>query len=240
MCKKLLSLALICFANTAVAQGNWTIGVLAVDATDVYTGGQDAPSFAPIISYDTEKLHIGFDGVSYQVYDYGFGQIDVGVAYRAAPGFPDKSALFNGLKRKDAVELAVGTQLEFGNLYVGLDALTDVTGVHKGTEADATIGYVMQAGQFQIDAAIGARYRTAELNQYLFGVAPGEVTDARSAFKADATTTGFANLTIGYPITDSVTAVAQFSIEETGKNKDSPLVSRSSAVGVGLGVAWTF
>lgn len=240
MYKKLMSVALIGIASGASAEGQWTIGVLAVGATDVYAGADDAASVAPIISYDTDKLHIGFDGLSYQVYDYGPGQVDVALTYRGAPAFPKNSARFDGLKREDAVELGLSTQLQFGNAYAGLDTLTDVTDAHGGTEADVTLGYVMNAGAFQIDAAIGARYRSAKLNQYLYGVTASEATANRSAFIADDTTTAFANITVAYPITDNVTAVAQIAIEDIGDNIKSPLVSQSTTTGVGLGVAWTF
>lgn len=240
MYKKLMSAALTCIASGASAEGQWTIGALAIGATEVYVGDGDTASFAPIISYDTEKLHIGFDGLTYQVYDYGLGQIDVAVAYRGAPAFPENNARFKGLKREDAVEIGLSTQLQFGDAYVGLDTLTDVTDAHGGTEADVTLGYEMNAGAFQFDAAIGARYRSAKLNQYLYGVTALEATANRSAFIAGDTTTAFANLTAAYPLTDSMTAVAQIGIEDIGKNFDSPLVSRSTATAVGLGVAWTF
>lgn len=240
MCKKILSAALICFAGAASAEGQWTIGLLASGATGVYVGEKDEAGFAPLLSYDTEKLHVGLDGVSYQVYDYGLGQIDVVLGYRGAPAFPDKNPLFDGLKREDAVELGISTQLEFGDAYVGLDTLTDVTNAHGGTEADITVGYVMAAGRFQLDAAVGARFRDDKLNQYLYGVSTDEATSDRSAFTAKNTTTGFASLTAAYAITENLTAVAQISYEDIGKNRDSPLVAKSSSTGIGLGMAWTF
>lgn len=240
MCKKILSAALICFASGASAEGQWTIGALGVGATGVYVDEKDEAGFAPILSYDTEKLHVGLDGLSYQVYDYGVGQIDVALGYRGAPAFPDKNPLFDGLKREDAVELGISTQLEFGDAYVGLDAFKDVSDTHEGIEADFTFGYVMAAGNFQLDAAVGARFRDNKLNQYLYGVSAAEATADRSAFTAEKTTTAFANLTVGYAITENITAMAQVSYEDIGKNHDSPLVAKSSSTGVGLGIAWTF
>ncbi len=240
MRKKIMSMALICIVSGASAEGDWTVGILGVGATGVYVGEDDAASFAPILSYDTEKFHIGLDGLSYQVYDYGLGQIDLVLGYRGAPAFPEKKALFDGLKREDAVELGISTQMEFGNAYVGLDTLTDVTNAHGGTEADISLGYVINAGGLQIDAAVGAKYRDDKLNQYLYGVSAAEATAGRSAFSAKNTTTAFANLTVAYPITDNLAAVAQIGYEDLGKNGDSPLVKKSSTTGIGIGVAWTF
>lgn len=240
MCKRLLVMAFMCAATSASADGPWTIGVFAIGSTDVYLGDDQEVGFAPIISYDTEKLHVGVDGLSYQVYDYGLGQLDVVLGYRGAPAFPDKNARFAGLERDDAVEAGISTQLAFGNAYVGLSTLTDISDAHGGTEADVTFGYATLIGDVQIDVSVGARYRTAKLNQYLYGVSAAEATADRSAYTANDTTTAFADITIGYALTENVTAVAQIGYEDIGENLDSPLISKSSALGVGLGVAWRF
>lgn len=240
MCKKILCAISICFAGAASADGQWTIGVLGGGATGVYVGEKDEAGFVPLLSYDTEKLHVGLDGLSYQVYDYGLGQVDVVLGYRGAPSFPTKNSLFDGLKRDDALELGISTQLDFGDIYLGLDTLTDITDAHGGTEADLTIGYVMAAGRFQLDAAVGARFRNDKLNQYLYGVSASESTSARSAFAAKNTTTGFANLTAAYAITENLAALAQISYEDIGNNRKSPLVAKSSSTGISLGMAWTF
>lgn len=240
MNKKILSMALVCIAGNAAAEGQWTVGILGVGATGVYVDEDDAAGFAPLLSYDTEKFHIGLDGLSYQVYDYGLGQLDVVLGYRGAPAFPDDNPLFDGLKRDDAVELGISTQLEFGNAYLGLDTMTDVTDAHGGTEADLSVGYVVAAGNFQFDAAVGARFRDEKLNQYLYGVTPAEATADRAAFTAENTTTAFANMTVAYAISDNLTAMAQVSFEDIGDNQDSPLVDKSSSTGIGLGLAWSF
>ncbi len=240
MLKNIMSMALLCIASSAAADGNWTVGVLGAGATGIYVGEDDAFGFVPILSYDTEKFHIGVDGLSYQIYDYGLGQIDVSLGYRQAPEFPDKEPLFDGLKREDTLELGIGTQLEFGDVYFGLNALADIADEHGGTEADITLGYVIVAGGFQIDAAVGATFRDKKLNQYLYGVSAAEATAGRSAFQAQDTTTAFANLTVAYAITDNITALAQIGYEDLGQNSDSPLVRKSSSNGFGVGLAWSF
>ncbi|MCK0122704.1 MipA/OmpV family protein [Loktanella sp. F6476L] len=240
MCKRLLALAFMCAGTSASADGPWTIGVFATGATDVYLGDDQEVGFAPIISYDTDRLHIGVDGLSYQFYDYGLGQLDVVLGYRGAPVFPDKNPRFAGLKRDDAVEAGISTQLAFGNAYVGLNTLTDITDAHGGTEADLTIGYTTLVGDVQFDASVGARYRTAKLNQFLYGVSDVEATTNRRAYTANDTTTAFADITIGYAVTDAIIAVAQIGYEDIGENIDSPLTSKSSALGVGLGLVWSF
>ncbi len=240
MNKRMLSVVLAFTAGTASAEGQWTVGGAGVGATGIYVGEEDTASFAPVISYDTERFHIGLDGLSYQVFDYGLGQVDVALGYRGAPAFPDETPLFDGLKRDDAIELGLSTQLDFGNAYVGIGALTDISDAHGGTEADLNIGYIMNMDNLQVNAALGARYRDAALNQYLFGVSQAEANASRPAYAAKETTTAFANVTIAYPITEVITAVGQIGYEDLGENQDSPLVEKASSTSIGLGAIWTF
>lgn len=240
MRNKMLSLVLAFTANTASAEGQWTVGGAGIGATGIYVGEEDTAGFAPIISYETEKFYIGLDGLSYQVFDYGLGQVDVALGYRGAPAFPDMDPLFDGLKRDDAVELGVSTNLDFGNAYVGINALADISDAHGGKEADFNVGYVLNVGNLQVDTAVGARYRDAALNQYLFGVTEAEATAIRPAYAAKDTTTAFANVTVAYPITDTLSAVGQIGYEGLGDNQDSPLVEKASSTSIGLGVIWSF
>ncbi|NSX55400.1 hypothetical protein [Parasulfitobacter algicola] len=81
MRKQMLSVVLVIMASAASAEGQWTVGGAGVAATGIYVGEEDTASFAPVISYDTERFHIGLDGLSYQVFDYGLGQVDVALGY---------------------------------------------------------------------------------------------------------------------------------------------------------------
>lgn len=232
--------ALIFCATGAYAEGTWTFGLIGGGTKGVYVGEDDYTYGAvPMLSYDTERLHIGLDGVSYEAFDYGIGTVSLSLGYRGAPDFPDKD-LFKGLKRDGAVEAGIGTMLNFGDAYLGLDVSKDITDAHKGTEATATIGYVLDAGAFQVDMAIGAKYRDAKLNQYLYGVTAAEATSVRAAYTAEKTTTGFASLTVGYPITDSVTLIGSVDYEDLGKSADSPLVKEQHPVSFGLGAIMRF
>ena len=114
---------LAALASAPSAEGQWSIGGGGVGATGICVGKGDSVGFEPIFSYETEKLHIGLDGVSDQVFDYGLGQVDVSLGYRGAPAFPDKVPLYEGLKREGAIEMA------FANVtaaYQITDAITAV------------------------------------------------------------------------------------------------------------------
>ncbi|WP_341367321.1 MipA/OmpV family protein [Yoonia sp. BS5-3] len=230
---------LACGATEAAAEGQWTLGVIAGGSDGIYTGAEDEFGIIPFASYDTERLHIGLDGLSYKIISTDQGQITAHLGYRAAPGFPDTD-LFEGLEREDAVEIGIGTQWQFGNAYAGVNIMTDASDVHNGAEAITSLGYVMSIGDLQLDASVGGIYRNAELNQYLFGVGADEATATRPAFAADDTVSGFASLTAAYPITDQIVAFGQVGYQDLSVHEDSPLIDKDGVVDVGLGVMMTF
>lgn len=223
-------------AADGFADGVWTIGVLGAVSTSEYAGEKTSFGGVPILSYDTDRLHVGFDGLSYRAIEYGPASLSVLLGYRLAPDFP-KGALFNGLKKRDfAVEAGLGGQLEFGDAYFGVEFMQDISGAHQGFEAIADAGYVLSLGDVEVDASVGAKYRTAKLNQYLYGVRASEATAARRAFAADGAITGFAGLSVAYRVTDYITATAQIEYEDLGESADSPLVGRRGIFSGGLGV----
>lgn len=240
MLKSLLAASLICMSTAAYAEGQWTLGALAIGTTGVYVGDDDFAGLAPIITYETERLTLALDSVAYDVFQFERGNAAVVLGYRDAPAFPDNNALFNGLDRDGAVEIGVQSQLEFGDTYVSLEALTDVSNESDGTEVSLVLGYTMLAGDFIINGEIGGRYRDASLNQFLYGVSAAEATASRSQFSADETVTPFTSLTVAYPLTDSIVAIGLLQHEDLGANADSPLLDEDETVTAGIGLVMSF
>jgi outer membrane protein len=240
MLKQFLATSLVCISAGAHAEGAWNVGVLAFGTTGTYIGEDNEAGLAPVLSYETENLYIGLDGLSYKVLDFESGQISVALGYRDGPGFPDDDPLFDGLEREAAVELGINSVFEFGSAFVAINSMTDISDAHGGSAADFSLGYVMAPGAFQVSAALGARVQDAKLNQYLYGVTAAEATSDRSAFTADRTTTAFASMTVAYPLSGTVTAIGAVDYEDLGDNANSPLVDKSDVIGVGFGLVMTF
>lgn len=240
MIRQFCAMTLMFVGSSANAQGEWTLGVVGVGTTGTYVGEKDESAIAPILNYETGGLNINLDGVTYDVFDFDQGNLAVALRYRGAPAFPDDDPLFDGLDRDDAIEAGFESQMVFGDAYVSFAAQTDVSDVHGGTEASVALGYAVAPGAFIINAEVGTRYRTDNLNQYLYGVSASEATSNRPEFAADDTITPFASLTAIYPLTDNVAAIGLIEYEDLGNIKDSPLVDKTEVFGIGLGVVMTF
>lgn len=240
MFRQIFATTLLLAAPQAKAEGQWTIGVIGVGTTGTYIGEEETGGIAPLLSYDTDRLHIGLDGVSYDVFASQQASVAVALGYRAAPAFPEDDPLFKGLDRDDAVELGVSAQLDFGDAYVSAGAMADVSDAHGGIEAHAAVGYALAPGAFEIIAEAGARFRDEKLNQYLYGVTAAEATPDRLEYAAQDTTTAFATLSVSHPLTDRLSAIGLVDYESFGRNEDSPLIDTSETVAVGLGLLMSF
>jgi outer membrane scaffolding protein for murein synthesis (MipA/OmpV family) len=240
MFRQILATSLICISTGAIAEGQWTLGVLGIGTTGTYVGDDDFAGFAPIITYETERLRFGLEGIAYDVFEFEQGHVGVALGYRDGAPFPEKGALFKGLKRDGAVEAGIQSQLEFGNAYVSLDTFTDISDEHDGNEASIALGYAVTAGDFVVGAELGARYRDANLNQFLYGVSAVEATSNRAKYSADETTTAFASMTVAYPITETMSAIGLIQYEGLGDNADSPLVDDDDVFTGGIGIVMSF
>ncbi len=239
-----LSLA-IATATEATAEGTWTFGAVVDAETGVYVGQNDQATLIPYISYETERLVFSLhDGLSYRVLqgegpDGQTGEVSVLLAPRWTPDF-GKGPIFDGLDRDVAIEAGIAGRYEAGLFFFEGEALIDISDTHKGYEAKTFAGVQYETGRFQFEAGLGARHRSSDLNQHLFGVASSEVTATRAAFAPGSTTTAFASLTGVYLLRKNLALVGDIKVEDLGDLDASPLVDKSSNTSLTLGVLYQF
>lgn len=227
------------FANGAIAEGSWIFGAFVDGETGIYVGEEDSFELLPYLAYETERLHIGLDGISYEVIDLDGLSVDITLDPRFAPDVPD-SALFEGLDRDDALELGFAATYAFGPAYATLSLEGDVTDAHGGFAGEAALGYQLALGGIGIDASAGVKLRDAALNNYLFGVSEAEATATRAAFAMDDTANAFASISAVYEITDGVYVIGEVSYEDLGEAANSPLVEATERNSIVIGIGYEF
>lgn len=226
----------------AGAEGTWSIGAFAGFTVDYYVGGDSTDGgLAPFLAYDTERLHIGFDGLSYKLIsspDLTFG---TALSLRADPDFPD-GALFDGLDRDTAIEAGLFARYAVGSSgYVGGGFMHDVSSEHSGYEADLHIGTEFGLGSVGIDLSLGGLFRDGDLNQYLIGVSDAEANPQRAAYAPGSSVVPYVEVIASFPLSDKLTLVGAASYQHLGSTyKDSPLVRRSNTGTLGLGLVYQF
>lgn len=156
-----------------------------------------------------------------------------------ADPFADMGHIGRGPQRQRQ-DFASAGRYETGVFFAKAEALIDLSDTHKGGEAATFAGVQFEAGKLPFEAGLGARHRSGDLNQYLFGVAASETTASRAGFAPGSTTTGFASLTGVYLLRDSIAVVGDITFEDLGGMDASPLVEKSSKTSVTLGLLYQF
>jgi len=235
----LLACLIVPVGMQAAADGNWIVGGFVDAEKNIYEGGEDEAQLLPYVAYETDRLHIGIDGIDYRFLDTDALSIAATLDYRSALDFPD-TALFQGLERDDAVELGFEATYSFGEVYASFAFAGDVSDAYNGYQGQFAFGYETEAGPVHLDAKAGIDFRDKNLNNYLFGVASDEVKADRAAFEIGDAVNGFASVTAAYGLTDNAFLIGEMTYKDLGEANDSPLVSAREDVSLVIGVGWQF
>ena len=171
-----------------------------------------------------------------------FGATDTRfVAFDAAGAALAEAIEFEVPDRDYAVEvgLEVLTDGPWGRLQVA--AFHDVSGTHEGFEVQADYSYGWRNQRWYVEPSIGASYKSADLNNYYWGVTPGEAGVVVLPHEADAGTNVRARLTVGYQLSPnwSMSLVAEYE-RINDEAAASPIVEDRNVLGYFGGVAFRF
>jgi outer membrane protein len=222
-----------------LAEGNWIIGILADGSQSPFVGGEDDAQLLPYLAYETDRLHIGIDEISYALIDTQNLELSVMLDPRYASDLPD-TVLFDGLTRDDAFEAGISASYSFGAASANLSLQHDVSGVHNGLAGAFSLSYEVELGSIELDLNAGVKLQDADLNNYLYGVSAADVTADRAAFEMDNTINAFAEVTALMPISENAFLLGEVTYTDLGKAADSPLVDRDQKTDVTLGLLFQF
>lgn len=228
-------------ANETGKRGKFTVGLGGGYATSLYDKSEDRGFAFPVLSYETERLSLGFGGISYDVIQNDRFSVSAILTIGESPDFPDKNPLYAGLKRDTSVDLGIGATYSFGGFYLEGAALHDVSSEHDGYSLDAKIGTQFEAGRFAFDVGLGGRYRDDNLSNHLYGVSASEANVSRAAYDVGSTIEPYIDLSVMMPIGDRAALLGNVEYRKVGNDVyNSPLVTRDTAYSVGLGMVYSF
>ena len=163
------------------------------------------------------------------------------VAFDLAGGPLAEAVEFKVPDRDYAIELGmeVLTDGPWGALQ--LSAFHDVSGTHEGFELYANYSYGWRAQRLYIEPSIGVSYKSADLNNYYWGVTDDEASVVVAPYEAEAGFNWHARLMVGYQLTRhwGISLVA----EQERINDEaaaSPIVKERNVLGYFVGLAYRF
>jgi outer membrane protein len=144
-------------------------------------------------------------------------------------------------KRDYAVELGLETLLDGEWGEAAIRAFHDVSDTHNGFEISADYSYRWMHGRFSIAPSIGVAYKSAALNDYYWGVQPGEGGLTLLEYHADDGFGWEGGVRTSYYLSKSMRIAISANYERLQDSvARSPLVERPYVFGYFAGMAWQF
>lgn len=225
----------------AVDASQWGLGIGLGAENRPYRGVSNRVSVLPLVLY--ENRWINFFG---NTIDFKLGTVDqFSFTLRA------KYALNDGYKGSDSDALRgmderkgsawVGATGTWDNPYAKLSLEWLTAGSTKGNTVKLGIEHSFAMGAFKLTPHLSTTWMDSKYVDYYYGVKANEVTVDRAAYAGKSTTNVEFGVRADYPLTRNQLIILDVGDLQRGTGiKDSPLVDKSSAVGVRVAYLYKF
>ncbi len=224
-------------------KGHFQLGAVGMVSSSPYRGDDNANfSGLPWLAFDSERLHVGIDGIRAKIVQGNWGSVSILGNLRSKPFDDDDSSYLRGLHERDwAFETGVAYDRKFGPGNAHIAFLHDVSGEHDGKQVDATYTVPFQTGRFHYEVGGGVMWRDSDLNNYYVEVRSNEARADRAAYSADSAFLPHLDASIAYQLTERMkvhaNASATFLPDEY---TDSSIIEDDVIYGVSLGLVYQF
>jgi len=171
-----------------------------------------------------------------------FGNTDTRFVTFDLAGAPLAEAVeFEVPDRDYAVELGVEMLTDGSWGALQFSAFHDISNTHEGYELYADYSYGWRDQRLYIEPSIGASYKSADLNNYYWGVTDDEADFVVAPYEAAAGLNWHARLMVGYQLSNhwGLSLVAEYEhINEEAAA--SPIVEEGEVLGYFAGVVYRF
>ena len=241
------SIATLCLivAAPAVAQDyevpqGWTVGGFAVASQSPYVGEGNTFAAFPIVRYTGDGYSIGFEETAVDVYSTKRTSVAAILQLRTSDLSDTDAAELTGIDRQATGDLGVKYQHNLGPFFaVAGHMVGEVTGEHGGQEVAAYAEQRLPLVPLPLAVRGGARWQSADLSQYVYGVLDSDT--GFEAYAPGAATLPYLSLGARLPISDKATFVSRIRLDALPKAvQDSPIVAEKTALSVGVGVLYSF
>ncbi len=222
--------------------GSAGLGLVTRFENSMYRDGGTRNDFVPLYLYEGKYLYL-------HAYRLGLKfseekrRFDVFLSHRFE-GFPyDRipTSLSGMTAREPGLDLGVSYRIggDWGAVYA--EALHDVLGGSNGKELRVGYDYEWRSGRLSLRPQLSASLRDANLNDYYYGVRPGEATALRAAYQPGAGVNGQLALYGAYRLSARWRLLGGVSVTRWADGvRNSPIVQNRSQYAGMLGVAYDF
>jgi len=167
-----------------VKPGSAGLGMTIGTERSPYKGAGYRYHAEPLYLYEGERFFLHPARAGIKVADDGVHRFDLFLDFRME-GYPQKSipASLAGMQLRESttdIGVSYAYRAPWGNLRA--EYLHDVLDVTKGSEARFGYSYNWSSGRWHLRPSVTVALRSASLNNYYYGVLPGEATATRPAY----------------------------------------------------------
>jgi outer membrane protein len=170
--------------QNVIPEGGVGMGAATRGEVSPYRGAGTRYDLVPVYVYEGEHLYLHAFRVGLKYMPSESHRFDAFISHRfeGSPRDPVPSSLL-GMQRRDSGADA-GVSYEFkGSLgAVYAEALTNIDDTSRGSEFRLGYRYDWRSGRLALSPYVAVAARDAKLNDYYYGVRPGEATVARPAY----------------------------------------------------------
>ncbi len=232
------------FEGVLGPQGGAGLGIATRMEQSPYKGVGARFDFLPLYLYEGENFYLHGYRMGAKFTPAQGARAEIFLAHRFE-GFPaDRipSSLAGMSSRAPGFDLGLGYQqsFSFGNLYG--EALHDISSVSRGSELRLGYETSWQYGRLGLRPSAIVSWRDAKLNNYYYGVEPGEATASRPAYEPGAGFNGQIGLYARYDLNPRWRVIAGLYVTRWASPvRKSPISDVPLAQGGGfLGIAYDF
>ncbi len=223
--------------------GSAALGLAVRAEQSPYVGGGTRYDLLPLYLYEGKRVFLHGSRAGLKLFDEESQRVDVFLDQRFE-GYADDRVIpsLAGMAERGS-GLDAGVSYRYRQPWGTLQAeyLQDVSSFSKGSELRLSYSYDWRSGRLALRPSLTLAARSAKLNNYYYGVLPGEATATRPAYAPGNginTTLGLYGsyaLDGGWRLLGGVTHTWL-----DGKVKASPIVGKSAQTGVFVGAAYDF
>ena len=141
-------------------EGQLTVGVAGISASNIYAGASNTTRILPDLKYSKGALVVGFkEGVSYHLSQKQDNTITLSVVPRFKPYDTSDSANLAGMSREHTIDFGVRSKVkinEVGTLDIQL--FKELTDKHSGTQIDLAYRRFFMNNVVPFSVSIGSKW----------------------------------------------------------------------------------
>ena len=229
--------------DVSPAQGSVGLGLITQIEASPYKGAGARFDLHPLYLYEGERAFLQSGRVGVKLLDTPEHRLDLFLDKRLE-GFQANKipASVAGMAMRSSstdAGLAYSYRQSWGTLRAEL--LFDAANTTKGSEARLGYGYEWRSGPWTLRPGVSLSMRDAKLNNYYFGVLPGEATATRAAYAPGAGVNASAGVHGAYALTQRWQLLGGMSATVLGGGiKNSPIVQKRVLPAIYVGAVYDF